>query len=161
MLTGELFPTEIRSTAAGLTTSIGMIACMTNLKFFPTAVESLGFHYVLYFYAIITALLAAWGFLTIKNTDELSLVAIQDMHKKTEATGIRRCDHPEEEVRNEWNCDGRGATYSVANAVPAERNCYVNPLEVAESGNVPNMPEMKKISQTIHSPTLSTETTDL
>ena len=161
LLRGELFPTEIRATAAGLTMSIGCTALMANLKLFPMAVKSLGFHYVVYIYAIITALLAAWGFLTKKNTDELCLVNIQDMHKNTEASRKRKCDHPEEEVRNEWNCDGRGATYSVANAVPAERNCYVNPLEVAESGNVPNMPEMKKISQTIHSPTLSTETTDL
>ena len=161
LLRGELFPTEIRATASGIVMAASELVLMINLKLFPMAVAAFGFHYVVYFYAIITALFATRGFLTIKNTDELSLVAIQDMHKKTEATGIRRCDHPEEEVRNEWNCDGRGATYSVANAVPAERNCYVNPLEVAESGNVPNMPEMKKISQTIHSPTLSTETTDL
>ena len=94
VLTGELFPAEIRATAAGLTTSLGCIVSMVNFKFFPMAVESLGFNYVVYFYAIITALFATWGFLTIKNTDELSLVEIQDMYQKTEATGIRKCDHP-------------------------------------------------------------------
>ena len=72
VLKGELFPTEIRATAAGLTTSIGTIVGMANYKLFPMAVESLGFHYVVYFYAIITTLLGAWGFLTIKNNDEES-----------------------------------------------------------------------------------------
>ena len=140
VLKGELFPTEIRATAAGLTTSIGMIALMANVKLFPIAVESLGFHNVVYFYAIIDALVAAWGFLTINNIDELSLVEIEDMYQKTEASGKRKCDHPEEEVRKEGNYDGRGATYSVANAI------------LNELGNFINVPKRKKISRVLNPP---------
>ena len=154
LLICELFPTEIRATASGITRSIGYLAMMANLKLFPMAVNSLGFHYVVYFYAIITAMLAAWGFLTIENTDELSLVDIQGMHKKTEESGIRKCDQPEEEVRKEQNCD---AKYSVVNAVLNERNCYVNLYGVADLGNVTNVPKRKKISQVLQPPTLTSQ----
>ena len=149
VLTGELFPTEIRATASGLSMSIAMIACMANYKFFPMAVESLGFHHVVYFYAIITALLAAWGFITIKNTDELSLVEIQDIKKKTEASGIKKCDRPEEEVRKVSNCYSLGPKYSVANAALRERNCCVNPNEMSEWDYVTNVPRRKKSSRVL------------
>ena len=43
------------------------------------------------------------------------------MHKKTEATEVRKCDHPEEEVRKEWNCNGCDAKYSFANAEMNEK----------------------------------------
>ena len=113
------------------------------------AVESLGFHYVVYFYAIITALLAAWGFLTKKNTDELCLVNIQDMHKNTEASRKRKCDHPEEEVRKKWSFDRQNGKYSVANAVLNERNCYAHAHEMTELGNVANVPKRKKSSRVL------------
>ena len=85
ILRGELFPTEIRTTASGIVLSTSYMVLMVNFKFFPSAVESLGFHYVMYFYAVITAVLAVWAFLTIKNTDQLTLAEIQEMHKKAEA----------------------------------------------------------------------------
>ena len=149
LLICELFPTEIRATASGLTRSIGYLAMMANLKLFPMAVNSLGFHYVVYFYAVITALLAAWGFLTIKNTDELNLVEIQKMRKKTEASGRRKYDHPEDEVRKEWNCDRQNGNYSVANAVLNERNSYAHAHEMTELGNVSNVPKRRKSSRVL------------
>ena len=81
---GELFPTEIRATAIGIVMAMGKITLVVNYKLFPMAVTSFGFHYVMYFYALITALMGAWGFLTIRETDELSLTEIQDMLNKTE-----------------------------------------------------------------------------
>ena len=61
---------------------------MVNYKIYPNAVETLGFHYVMYFYAIIVAMMVAWGGITIKDTDQLSLTEIQDMHKKTVVAAI-------------------------------------------------------------------------
>ena len=57
---------------------------MANEKFFPTALASFGFFYVVYFYALICAFMVLWGFLTIKDTDQLSLTEIQDMGKDAE-----------------------------------------------------------------------------
>ena len=56
---------------------------MGNYKLYPIAVETFGFHYVVYFYAAITLAFTIWGLLTIKDTDRLSLTEIQEMHKKT------------------------------------------------------------------------------
>ena len=65
--------------------AMGKVTLVANYKFFPMAVASFGFHYVLYFYALITALMSIWGFFTIKDTDQLSLTEIQNMLKKNEA----------------------------------------------------------------------------
>ena len=61
---------------------------MINYKIYPIAVKTFGFHFVMYFYAIIVAMMVAWGGITIKDTDQLSLTEIQDMHKKTVVDGI-------------------------------------------------------------------------
>ena len=82
LLKSELFPTEIRATASGIIVALAYVIWMVNNKLFPMAVASLGFHSVVYFYAVMTGVLAAWGFITIKETDRLSLTQIQDMHKK-------------------------------------------------------------------------------
>ena len=61
---------------------------MINVKIYPIAVDTFGFHCVMYFYAVITALMVTWGGFTIKDTDHLSLTEIQDLHKKTYKSGI-------------------------------------------------------------------------
>ena len=83
VLCAELFPTEIRTTSNGIVFASSCVALVVNYKIYPNAVEMLGFHYVMYFYAIIVAMMVAWGGITIKDTDQLSLTEIQDMHKKT------------------------------------------------------------------------------
>ena len=88
VLCAELFPTEIRTTSNGIVFATSCIALVVNYKIYPSAVETFGFHYVMYFYATIVAMMVAWGVLTIKDTDQLSLVEIQDMHKKTMLDGI-------------------------------------------------------------------------
>ena len=92
VLCGELFPTEIRATSNGIVFAISHVALMGNYKLYPIAVETFGFHYVVYFYAAVTAAFTIWGLLTIKDTDRLSLTEIQEMHKKTAVTGTRNGD---------------------------------------------------------------------
>ena len=81
LLKGELFPTDIRATAYGIVEAVGKLTLVANAKFFPIATASFGFHYVMYFFAIMMAIMAIWGFLTIKDTDRLSLTEIQDLGK--------------------------------------------------------------------------------
>ena len=64
--------------------AMGKVILAANQKLFPTAVASFGFHYVVYFYSLIMAIMVIWGYLTIKDTDGLSLTEIQDMDKDTE-----------------------------------------------------------------------------
>ena len=94
-LCGELFPTKIRATANGIVFAIAMVACMINVKIYPIAVATFGFHWVMYFYAVTWAFMVTWGGLTIKDTDHLSLTEIQDLNKKTEVSGIE-CGNKED-----------------------------------------------------------------
>ena len=70
--------------------ALGKSTLVANYKFFPIAVTSFGFHYVFYFYSFITALMAVWGYLTIEDTDQLSLTEVQNMLKKNEVQGEER-----------------------------------------------------------------------
>ena len=45
------------------------------------AVASFGFQYIVYFYALMLTIMVIWGFLTIKDTDRLSLTEIQEMDR--------------------------------------------------------------------------------
>ena len=107
MLCGELFPTEIRATSNGIVMATSYVVIMGNYKLYPIAVETFGFQFVVYFYASITATFTIWGLLTIKNTDQLSLTEIQDMHKETEVPELRTTEggEKEEEERGEGNCN--------------------------------------------------------
>ena len=56
---------------------------VANYKFFPIAIASFGFHFVVYFFALMMAITVIWGFRTMIDTDRLSLTEIQDMGKDT------------------------------------------------------------------------------
>ena len=131
MLCGELFPTEIRATSSGIVAATANVVVMGNYKLYPIAVETFGFHYVVYFYAGITATATLWGLLTIKDTDRLSLTEIQDMHKKTEVPEIRT----EEGGAKEFVKAIEDSGY-FANPILNEQNCYINPVEVNELGDM-------------------------
>ena len=83
MLKNELFPTGIRATAGSIVIVLGRVTAVANYKFFPIAVASFGFHYVVYFFALMMAIMVTWGFRTMIDTDKLSLTEIQDMGKDT------------------------------------------------------------------------------
>ena len=84
VLRGELFPTEIRATANSIVIAMGKLILVANHKLFPMAVPSFGFHYVVYFFSLIMAIMVTWGFLTIKDTELLSLTEIQDKCRDAE-----------------------------------------------------------------------------
>ena len=93
VLCGESFPTEISTTANGIIFALQYTAQMVNVKLFPTAVASVGFHSVVYFYAAVAFVLTTWELLTIKDTDKLSLTEIQSMYS---GTGIGNTENKEE-----------------------------------------------------------------
>ena len=90
VLCGESFPTEIRATSNGIVYATSYVALMANYKLYPIAVATFSFHYVVYFYAAITAALTLWGLLTISDTDKLSLTEIQNMYKNEEGKHEQR-----------------------------------------------------------------------
>ena len=55
---------------------------MVNQKLFPITLSTFGFYPIAYFYAVILAVLTLYGWLTIKDTDKLSLLEVQCMYKK-------------------------------------------------------------------------------
>ena len=97
LLKGELFPNEIRATAGSIVVVVGKFTQVASYKFFPTAIASFGFHYVVYFFALMFALMVIWGLLTIKDIDQLSLTEIQDMGRnaKQDVEGM-------EETKEVW-----------------------------------------------------------
>ena len=142
LLRSELFPTEIRATASGIISASANLTWMVNNKLFPMAVASFGFHSVVYFYAAMTGVMAAWGLLTMKNTDQLSLTEIQDMQQKTESVGKSSSSSDKEvnsgtDVENssdekvEKTKEGRG---DLALSSLSKRNCYVSFIKMNEAG---------------------------
>ena len=57
---------------------------MVNQKLFPIVLSTYGFYTIVYFYATVVALFTMYGWLTMKETDKLSLSEVQVMYKKTE-----------------------------------------------------------------------------
>ena len=57
---------------------------MVNQKLFPIVLSSYGFYTVVYFYATVVALFTTYGWLTMKETDKLSLSEVQVMYRKKE-----------------------------------------------------------------------------
>ena len=82
VLCSESFPAEIRATSNGIVFALQYLAQMLNVRFFPIALSSFGFHPVAYFYATVVAAFTIWGWLTIKDTDKLSLSEIQGIYRK-------------------------------------------------------------------------------
>ena len=103
LLNGELFPTKIRATSSGIVLASSYIALMGNYKVYPILIETFGLHHLMYLYAVITAFMVIWGGLKIKDTDKLSLTEIQDMHKKTDVSGITSKNKGENKEKEEGN----------------------------------------------------------
>ena len=151
MLRSELFPTEIRATSAGIIMALGNLTAMVNLKLFTIAVELLGFHVVTYFYAAVIGVMVAWGFLTIKNNDRLSLTEIQDMQQKTES--LERNNSSSDKEVNSRTDEGHSSDVNVvrskeenghfALSILSERNCYVNPIEINDVEGSTNQNEIE------------------
>jgi MFS family permease len=79
ILLGEIFPTDIRTTSIGIINALESIAFMVNIKLFPSFMANLGLPAIMYIYAGISLIMVAWGAVTIRKTDGLSLVETENI----------------------------------------------------------------------------------
>jgi MFS family permease len=77
ILMGELFPSDIRSLAIGLTLSAVLCMSTANILVYPYLIESFQFHGTFYFYAVTSFMTMLWGVFTIPDNRGLSLAKVE------------------------------------------------------------------------------------
>ena len=82
IIKGEIFPTEIRTISVGIVMGIQRIALVINMVIFPMATSSGLFHIICYVYASFTLVMGVWAMITIKETDGMSLVEVEELYGK-------------------------------------------------------------------------------
>ena len=78
-LLGEVFPTETRTASMGIVKAVEWSAFGVTTILFPYLMECIHFYGLNYYYAFISLALVFWTS-TIKNTDGLSLVEIEQIY---------------------------------------------------------------------------------
>jgi predicted MFS family arabinose efflux permease len=74
---GEVFPSDIRSLAIGLTFSAELCISTANILIYPYLIDSFQFHGTFYFYAVIAFITMLWGMFTIPDNRGLSLAKVE------------------------------------------------------------------------------------
>ena len=82
ILKGELFPTEIRAVSAGIVSVTSHIPVVINMVTFPVITSAGLLHLAMYVYSSFCLFMAMWAIITIKNTDDMSLVEVEELYKK-------------------------------------------------------------------------------
>lgn len=77
ILMGELFPSDIRSLAIGLTLSAALCNSTVNILVYPFLIEHLHFYGTFYFYAATSIVTMSWGVFTIPDNRGLSLAKVE------------------------------------------------------------------------------------
>jgi MFS family permease len=77
LLMGELFPSDIRSLAIGITLSLGLCISTVNILIYPYLIENLQFHGTFYLYAVMAFMAMLWGMFTIPDNRGLSLAKVE------------------------------------------------------------------------------------
>ena len=78
MLMGEMFPSDIRSLAIGLTLSATLCMGTINVLIYSYLIESLQFFGTFYFYAATSFLALLWGIYWIPDNRGLSLAKVEE-----------------------------------------------------------------------------------
>ena len=79
-LSGELFPTEIRTLSVGITNSFEWGTGATMLKLFPDMKLIMGLHGLCYLCSCLGFFTAIWGYFTITDNRSKSLVEIEEAY---------------------------------------------------------------------------------
>ena len=77
-LIGELYPTEIRTLAVGLTDSFRFLVGALATKFYPEMKSAMSLYGLIYLYAGINVINIFWGYFTITDNRSKSLVDIEE-----------------------------------------------------------------------------------
>ena len=82
MLGNELYPTEIRTQATGITKA--MIFAMAGLStfLFPFLKDIIGLYGVGFYFTSLSLICTIWGFISIPDTRGKSLVKVEEMYEK-------------------------------------------------------------------------------
>ena len=75
---GESFPTEIRALAVGIVESIVFTINGIIVKLYPHMKHAMGLHGLCYFYATLTIFTSLWGWMTISDNRNKSLVDVEN-----------------------------------------------------------------------------------
>ena len=86
ILGSELYPTEIRTQATGITKSFKfLLACSAALVFLPMK-RYIHLFGVFYYFTAISGICTIWGYMTIPETRGKSLVKIEELYDKKSTT---------------------------------------------------------------------------
>ena len=78
ILINEMFPTEIRTLAIGVTQSAFLVSGFTSVKIFPALKELLGLDGICLLYSSVSFLVILWGAYTIPDNRGKSLVKVEE-----------------------------------------------------------------------------------
>ncbi len=84
VLLNESFPTEVRAASVGTVTAVQFAIMVANIKAYPFLVadNALGVAGTMYLYAVMAAALVIWSALTVKDTENKSLVEVEEMFSR-------------------------------------------------------------------------------
>jgi MFS family permease len=95
LLLGELFPTDIRSLAIGLTLSAVLCMGTTNILIYSYLIESFQFFGTFYFYAATSCVTLLWGIFQIPDNRGLSLAKVEEKFSKQNLDQTKKPDEAE------------------------------------------------------------------
>ena len=81
ILLGELFPTDIRSISVGIVKAVGYVAGYANMMAYPMVSNANAFQELMFGYGALAAFMTMWAIITVKETDSMSLVEIEELYK--------------------------------------------------------------------------------
>ena len=82
LLLGELFPTDIRSISVGIVKAVAYVAGYANMMIYPMVSGANAFSELMFVYGAIAAFMTVWAMITVKETDNMSLVEIEKLFKR-------------------------------------------------------------------------------
>ena len=88
-LMGELYPTEIRTLAVGLTDSFRYLIGALAIKFYPEMKSAMSLHGLIYLYAGFNVINIFWGYFTIPDNRSKSLVEVEESFEAKDKEEIK------------------------------------------------------------------------
>ena len=85
ILLSELFPTDIRNISVGVVGAAANIATYCSMMVYPIASGAGSFFELMLGYGAISTFMTVWAIFTVKDTDNMSLVEIENSFRKPRA----------------------------------------------------------------------------
>ena len=82
MLDYELYPTEIRTHAVGITKALLYFSASSATILFPLMKPLIGLYGVFFYFAVLSTFCAVWGYTKIPETRGKSLVKVEEIYEK-------------------------------------------------------------------------------